>query len=72
MYSETYTVYAATCTVRRTLYMLRAATCTARHTLYMLRAATCTVKHTLYMLGEMHGIVGRAWYYDRWYVYTYH
>ena len=23
-------------------------------------------------LGEMHGIVGRAWCYDRWYVYTYH
>ena len=24
------------------------------------------------ILGEMHGIVGRAWCYDRWYVYTYH
>ena len=23
------------------------------------------------LLSEMHGIVGRAWCYDRWYVYTY-
>ena len=31
-----------------------------------------SVKKMLQKLGEMHGIVGRAWCYDRWYVYTYH
>ena len=38
----------------------------------------CSVFHdakdtlVVILLGEMHGIVGRAWCYDRWYVYTYH